>query len=446
MKTIFVALFFLIGAKSLFTFAQRGSTLQTDMRPEKLFSFNLDDDRTSGVLPAQALRALARAGRIESSARVADDAIQPASIDLSLGSVAYRLQASFLPQKQSVIDGIKPITMYQVDLGRGEGAILEKNAVYLIPLRERLDLPATIFGRANPKSSIGRLDIFTRCVTDYGSRFEEIPPQYKGALYLEVVPRSFAIRVREGDRLNQVRLIKVARGGKQPNGAPTPLKRDFLDHESLSALDVIKFDAQPRSAKFPLTSLEANHSIASDGVLMSVDLASSRIIGYKAKKNSLALDLRQIGHYRLSDFWESIPKPSGRRKSLILEPEEFYILASKEFLRVPSSYAAEMVEFDSGAGELRTHYAGFFDPGFGGERGAKAVLEVRAHDVPFIIEDGQTLFKMKYERTLAEPDRLYGADIGSNYHDQRLKLSKLFIDKSEKKKIEPNQIPLVARK
>ncbi len=359
-----------------------------------------------------------------------DDQLQPASLDLRLGPRAYRLQASFLPQSYTVKEGMQDLKMYDIDLTNG--AVLERDAVYLIPLAESIRLDGlNIRGKTNPKSSIGRLDVFTRVITDYSSRFEEIAIEYEGGLYLEVVPRSFTIEVTAGQRLNQLRLF--SNGLKNKNGHT---HHQFLTNSELSELyhaeDLLFDEDQLLKVGNEMVAWNKGRHISGDGLLMSIDLEASKEdvpIGFKAKKNSQVINLSKIAKYVADDFWEPIYQPKNGR--LILEPEEFYIFASKERIRVPLGYAAEMVEFDAGSGELRTHYAGFFDPGFGygksGEvKGTKAVLEVRPHDVPFIIEDGQILFKMKYERMNAKPKIWYGKEIGSNYHDQGLRLAKQF--------------------
>lgn len=397
--------------------------------------------RRSGVLPYQALEGLIDDTRIVSTTysrfpidRAAQ--LQPASIDLRLGTVAYRLQSSFLPQSGTVREKMKDLVMYEIDLDRKDGAILERGAVYLIPLIEHLRLEDDVKGKTNPKSSTGRLDVFTRVITDYAARFEDIAAGYAGELFLEVVPRSFTVKVRAGQRLNQLRLFRTS--------PPDETQPDASDIEAVLALSGFITDSElhrlyhdeqilfDEKGKF----IDNADFHIKDGLLMSVDLSSGSAndhpIGYKTKKNSQVIDLDKVGQYDAEDFWEPIYRPRNGR--LILEPEEFYIFASKEYIRVPCSCASEMVEFDAGSGELRTHYAGFFDPGFGygkqGEvKGTKAVLEVRPHDVPFIIEDGQILFKMKYERMTTPPEIWYGKEIGSNYHDQTLKLAKQFRQK-----------------
>jgi len=358
--------------------------------------------------------------------------IQPASLDLTLGKVAYRLQSSFLPQSETVREKMKDLVMYDVDLDRG--GILERGAVYLVPLNEKLNLPPTLAGKANPKSSTGRLDVFTRVITDNCCWFDHIPGGHKGEMFLEIVPLSFTVKVKSGQTLNQLRLINTS-PGKIPRqhwlfNMYQKRNQDFIVQQELVDLyENEKLLYENRKGRNSFVGRPEEH-ISDDGMLMSVDLdRSGDIVGYKAKKNSRVVELDRIAYYDADDFWERIHPPKNGR--LILEPEEFYIFASKERIRVPLTCAAEMVEFDAGSGELRTHYAGFFDPGFGygkkGEiKGTKAVLEVRPHDVPFIIEDGQILFKMKYEKMSVKPDIWYGSEIGSNYHDQTLRLAKQF--------------------
>jgi dCTP deaminase len=388
--------------------------------------------RPKGVLPSQRIHELIAEKAICSP--IVGEAIarqvQPASLDLTLGLTAYRLQASFLPQSATVAERLTDLTMYEIDLTGG--AILERGAVYLIPLNEILTLPSHVRAKANPKSSTGRLDIFTRVIADHSGRFEEVAPGYHGRLYLEVVPRSFTVKVETGQRLNQLRFHDMVGGDGGPASSldlDIMSRLEFVQGQDLQELyDGLELLCDDRGEFIGA----AERHLGADGLLMGVNLADDEgeVIGYKTKKNSKALDLNRVGEYRADDFWEAITPPKNGR--LILEPEEFYIFASKERIRIPLNYASEMVEFDAGSGELRTHYAGFFDPGFGyggdgSVRGTKAVLEVRPHDVPFIIEDGQILFKMKYESMCEPPSIHYGAEIGSSYHDQNLRLSKLFV-------------------
>ncbi len=372
--------------------------------------------RKSGILSYQLLKKAVQDGIVRSDAPFSEGQFQPASLDLRLGPKAYRLVSSFLPENKKVIERLhmpdiygSDLVMYEIDIT--QGGILEKGHVYLIPLKEELNLPRDIKGRANPKSTTGRLDIFARVITDSNPRFDDIAPGYRGRLFVEVMPRSFTIRVKEGLSLVQIRLVKGS--SEVSDNRLKTLHRDvkiLYDHRLRPSRD-IRF---------------------SKGIFMSVDLSGEKkdgIIGYKTKKNSHVVDLTRIGYYNIEDFWEPIYRNS--RGTLILEPEEFYILSSKERIRIPPQYAAEMVAYEAGSGELRTHYAGFFDPGFGygrdGEvKGTKAVMEVRAHDVPFMVSDGQTFCKLLFERLVEIPQKVYGPKIGSSYQYQGITLSKHF--------------------
>jgi dCTP deaminase len=364
----------------------------------------------AGVLPDLHIRKAIDAGQIRGG--VADAAIQPASLDLTLGPTAYRLRCSFLPDAKSVAEKLEEHSMGEFDLR--DGAILERNRPYLIPLREGLALPAEVRAKANPKSSTGRLDIFTRVITDHSFRFDEVSAGYHGPLYLEVVTRSFTVRVREGLSLNQLRLMVG------PTRVTDAEIRAIHEGEPL-----LFADDQP----------VANADLAvSDGLFMSLDLRKGSgpagpAVGYRAKKNSQLLDLAAMERYDPELFWE--PVVPERQDRLILEPEEFYLLLSAESVSVPPRFAAEMTAYDPTSGELRTHYAGFFDPGFGFDRqrrlgGSRATLEVRAHDVPFMVEHRQPVCKLSFDRMAEAPHTLYGAEIGSHYQSQRVTLSKHF--------------------
>jgi dCTP deaminase len=357
------------------------------------------------------LQHAARAGWICSPLQALEpQQFQAASLDLRLGPVAYRVRSSFLPGQDTVQQKLMALTMY--DLPLAPAAVLERGHVYLIPLLEELALPSFIHAKANPKSSTGRLDIFTRIITDAYSRFDDIRPGYQGRLYLEVFSRSFTIKVHQGLSLNQLRLFA---GGSTLDDSvlrhvyqTEPLLYD--DHDHPITLETVHLDG---------------------GLFLGIDTtgAAAPIVGYKAKKNSDIIDLTKVNFYDPAAFWEPIHPTANR--PLILEPEDFYILASKEKVCVPPAYAAELVAYDPGSGELRTHYAGFFDPGFGyrpgQHRGTKAVLEVRPHDVPFLVEDGQLFCKLCLERTLETPQVTYGADLDSHYQFQSLTLSKQFL-------------------
>ena len=361
---------------------------------------------TTGILPYQTYQEFIRAGRIQADEPFADGQLQPASIDLRLGAVAWRVQASFLPGKQPVERKIQSLKMHELDLT--QGAVLERGCCYIVPLLERLNLPADIAGTANPKSTPGRLDIFTRLIPDYAEEFEEVKKGYKGNLYLEVSPRTFSVRVHKGLSLNQLRL---RRGDPPPSDA------------ALEALD--------QSEGLVFTGEKATAATINRGLWVSIDLegVDSDLIGYRARHHTALIDLAKIGHYDPAAYWEPIRRDASG--TLILNPGEFYILVSKEKVRVPPGYAAEMVPYDPSVGEFRIHYAGFFDPGFGygtgGEiPGTRAVLEVRSHEVPFLVEDGQVVGRLIYERLTDVPEKLYGSGLGSNYQRQGLALSKQF--------------------
>jgi dCTP deaminase len=364
----------------------------------------------SGVLPSQALEQMIASGGIRSRSPILPEQVQPSSLDLRLGAEAYRVRASFLAAGSATVTSkLEQYRLHTLDLTRP--AVLEKGCVYIVPLQEELALPANISGKANPKSSTGRLDIFTRLITDQGRQFEIVPAGYRGRLFAEVVPRTFSVVVRQGERLSQLRLFQ---GDHQPSDV---LLREIDSAETLVYLP----DETPGEATIE------------NGLRLSVDLAGiddSPIIGFRAKKHAPLIDLSKIGHYPTEDFWDPIRRNESR--TLVLDPEDFYILASRERVRIPPQYAAEMVPYDPTIGEFRIHYAGFFDPGFGygsGDgtiNGTRAVLEVRSHEVPFILEDGQVVASLVFERLLERPRALYGEGIGSNYQRQGLKLSKHF--------------------
>jgi dCTP deaminase len=368
----------------------------------------------AGVLPSQALKKAIGLGIVDAGDyKIPDAQIQPASIDLRLGEVAYRVRCSFLPDTRPVEVKLKEFVVDELDLRR-EGAVLETNRPYLIPLIEHVQLPAEIRGKTNPKSSTGRLDVFTRVITDGSFRFDEISAGYHGKLYLEVVPLSFTIRVRQGLALNQLRLS---------------IGSSRLSDDEIRGLH----EEQPllyRDGE-PLRDLAT-----ADGLFVSLDLkgdANGRV-GYRAKDYVPPLEVSQVAAYAWEDYWEPVVREEGNR--IVLAPEHFYLLLSDEAVSIGPGYAAEMAAYDPTAGELRTHYAGFFDPGFGYDRqgrfnGSRAALEVRAHDVPFMIEHRQRVCKLSFERMAEPPEVLYGEGIGSSYQRQADTLSKHFRQPSQ---------------
>ena len=361
--------------------------------------------RTSGILPSQELEHLVRVTReIVSLEPIDDSQYQPASLDLRLGPVAYRVRASFLPGKEATVkQKLEDLEMHKMDIRNG--GVLERGCVYIVELLESLSLKRRTSAMGNPKSSTGRLDIFTRLITDNGTEFDRVREQYCGPLYAEVSPRTFSVLVREGSRLNQIR---IRRGN--PSRSDAAMRRLQEEHQVVDSIsgDDIR-----------------------NGVPVTVDVQGDRsggIIGYKARSHAGLIDIDKVRHYDVLDYWEPVYAP--RRGGLVLDPEDFYILASREAVKVPPKFAAEMVAYDTLVGEFRVHYAGFFDPGFGhpdaGGEGSRAVLEVRSFGVPFVIEHGQVVGRLEYEPLTAAPARLYGSNASSSYQRQGIALSKHF--------------------
>jgi|TARA_B100001741_G_scaffold138610_1_gene114215 dCTP deaminase len=376
----------------------------------------VNESTKDGILPSQLIQKLIDNNIIFSNEKISSDLIQPASLDLRLGFKGWRVPASFLPGKNSSVeDKLKEFAMHEFSLS--DGIVLECGCVYIVKLLEGLKLPKNISGLANPKSSTGRLDVFTRLIVDNSQEFETIPEGYSGPMYIEISPRTFSIVVRTGTRLNQLRF-------------------------GLGNFSISDHKMKELQMKFGLVR-NNEQNILSDkvenGLPLSVDLTGfDGLVGYKAKKHSMLIDCDKPKNYKADFFWEKIKSSdlitsnSNSTRSLVLSPDAFYILASKEFVSVPANLAAEMRPYDTRVGEFRAHYAGFFDPGFGlSELKAgktKAVLEIRSHDVPFLIEDGQTICRLVFEPMVADPKELYGQTDGkNNYQSQGLKLSKHFI-------------------
>ena len=323
--------------------------------------------------------------------------IQPSSIDLSLSAECYETKTSFLCPKTKVIDKIKKLSFKKINLKHPK--ILKKNKTYLIKLNEVLKLNDFIRGYCNPKSSTGRLNIFCRTILDYCDEYEKIPPNYNGEMFLEITTRSFDIKVTAGDKLNQMRLIRK--------------NNNYLNDKALNQIN----------NQSPIIFTKNNKSI-DNGLKISVDLSDDKkICAYVARKVKSHINFSKIKYYNPKKFWKPL-KP--KNKSLIIEKNKFYILKSKEKIRIPSNLAGEMVPYDTGIGDFRVHYAGFFDPGFGGQNGSYAVLEVKTNELPFIIEDGQTIARIRYEKLNKKTTVLYGSSINSNYQNQKLALSKHF--------------------
>lgn len=354
----------------------------------------------AGILPMQAIRAMIARGEIAAGAPVEAGQVQPASLDLRLGPVASRVRASFLAGPgRRVAERLAEFEMHRMDLSAG--AVLERGCVYVVPLIERLALPAEIQAVANAKSSTGRLDLLTRIITDDGAEFDRVAPGYSGPLYAEICPRSFSVLVRPGMRLNQIRFRR--------------------GHAVLGDAELAALHARE--------GLVSGAARISEGLAFSVDLrpGAGDLLGYRARPHSGVIDLDRIGHYVPGDFWDALAPTGG---PLILDPGAFYILVSREAVHIPPDHAAEMAPYLAMVGEFRVHYAGFFDPGFGhaaaGGAGARGVLEVRCHEAPFALEHGQIVGRLVYERMAEVPETLYGAGLASNYQGQGLKLSKHF--------------------
>jgi dCTP deaminase len=363
---------------------------------------------TTGILPSQGIRELVKAGRLRPTAPIEEEQIQPASIDLRLGATAYRVRASFLPGASCrVAQKIRELQITELEITKP--TIFEKGCVFIVPLMEELSLPGDIAAKANPKSTTGRLDIFTRLITDYGVEFERVPKGYTGRLYAEIVSRTFSVGVAAGMRLNQLRFFR----GNPPS--PDKTLSELDEKERL----VYEQEDSPGTANID------------KGLRLSVDLSANgntEVVAYKAKKNAPAIYLDKVNWYDAPEFWDPICTPGP--KGIILDPGDFYLMASKEKVRVPPMFAGEMVAYDPSFGEFRVHYAGFFDPGFGYGMdeilGTKAVLEVRAHEVPILLEDRQVVGRLIYNRMMELPDKVYGSSIGSSYQQQELALSKQF--------------------
>ncbi len=354
----------------------------------------------SGVLSDRGIRKMIAAGHVTADVPMEAGQVQPASLDLRLGSTAYRIRASFLAGPQRTVAGrLADFAMHEVDLTGG--AVLEKGCVYVVPLIESLDLPKGLSGAASAKSSIGRLDLLTRIITDYGTEFDRVPAGYSGPLYVEICPRSFSVVATTGQMLNQI----IFRDGET-----------VIGDAELAALH----------AASPIVSGEA---VIRDGLGFSVDLKpeTGDLVGYRAKPHTGVVDLSKLGFYDPAEFWEEVRTKEGY---IILDPGAFYILVSREAIVIPPTHAAEMAPYLAMVGEFRVHYAGFFDPGFGwaeaGGAGSRGVLEVRCHEAPFVLEHGQVVGRLVYERMADVPEALYGQEIASNYQGQGLKLSKHF--------------------
>ena len=372
-----------------------------------LSSGGLSSPTGTGIFPSQQILALIRDKRITAIPDIEPDMIQPASLDLRLGPVAYRVKASFVPGPGTTVKKkIEELAMHEIDLT--SGAVLERGCVYIVPLLEHLALDSRIAAFANPRSSTGRLDVFTRLITDRSSRFDVVARGYQGRLYAEVSPRTFSILVRTESRLNQIRL-----------------------HRGTSAISTSRLTELQKRVGLVSPQIDNDPAASDSGFSLRLDLegdGDNTLIGYRAQHHTGIIDVDRSSGYEVADFWDPIHARTGQ--GIILNPDDFYILSTRESITVPPDHAAEMIAYDTEVGEFRVHYAGFFDPGFGwagtGGGGSRAVLEVRSHDVPFLLEHEQVIGRLRYLRLTDTSDRIYGSDIGSAYQGQRLQLSKHF--------------------
>lgn len=371
-------------------------------KAERIIAASKRRDAAQGIVPSQGITRMIAAGEIVLAEPVAETQVQPASLDLRLGPVAYRVRASFLPKPGGRVQTkLDDLALHTISLS--QGAVLETGCVYIVPLLESLELPQDVEASANPKSSTGRLDVFTRVIADGVGAFDQIPHGYRGPLFAEICPQTFPIVVRKGSRLSQIR-FRVGTAADSDVDLKELHKRERL--------------------------ISTEDADISGGIALSVDLAGDAkgLVGFRARRHTGVVDVDKPGAYPVEDYWDPIYVRDKHR--LILDPDQFYILASKEAVHVPPTHAAEMVPFNPLVGEFRVHYAGFMDPGFGhapaGGGGSRVVLEVRSHKVPFILEDGQIIGRLIYERMIETPDMIYGQGLKSNYQGQGLKLSKHF--------------------
>ena len=368
----------------------------------KKTSVKAANDAVAGIVPSQGIRGMMASGALKLTEPIAENQLQPASIDLRLGPVAYRVRASFLPGRDSRVQTkLDELQMHTISLS--QGAVLETGCVYIVPLLESLALPDGVAAAANPKSSTGRLDVFTRVIADGVNAFDQVPAGYQGPLFAEICPQTFSIVVRKGSRLSQIR-FRIGPAADTDAALAELHKREKL--------------------------ISSDDADIAGGIALSVDLKGGKdgLIGYRARRHTGVVDVDKPASCVVSDYWDPIYLKGANH--LILDPDQFYILASKEAVHVPPTHAAEMMPFNPLVGEFRVHYAGFIDPGFGhaaaGGHGSRVVLEVRSHKVPFILEHGQIIGRLIYERMTATPDIIYGRDLKSNYQGQGLKLSKHF--------------------
>lgn len=382
----------------------------------------IDSIHKPGIFPRQFLKEAAQEGYISASKPFLDSSFQPASIDLRVSNMAYRLRATFLPHPQREIKAlIASLAEHAVKLDPVDGAILENNHYYLLPIEEALNLPPSLRGRTSPKSSIGRLDVFVRILAEGTIRFDDIPPGYKGNLYALVIPRSFAVIVRPGNPLAQLRLLTTVPGAI------------VQDQELNLFWSTTPLLYRPRITSSDPRPIGYDKAVLEEGLFLSADFQRppKAPLAYRPRRVGAVIDLEKKQHYKAEEYWDPVP-PDYELNVIRLLPDEFYLVRCQEKLSIPPSLAAEMLPYDARLGEIRSHYAGFFDPGFGYDPagrllGTQAVLEIRSRE-PFVVRHGHTLCRLQFFRMVEEPDILYGDPrLGSSYQQQRYPFSKHFI-------------------
>ncbi len=346
-----------------------------------------------GAIPRQLIVEMIEAGYITGALR---EALQPSSLDLQITDEVYRMRGSYLPKKQERIqDVVSHGSLYRHPLDRP----LEVDGTYLVRLAESLALPPGLHASATSKSSSGRINLRTRLLADCVPRFDCVPRAYTGSLWLEIIPKSFPVQLHPGDRLNQLRFFHGE------------ARLTNLEHR----INYDKFKLLRNTLGQPIPT---GDETVTGGISMTVDLSSEGIIGWRANLPSWnVLDTARFDHAP-ADFFEPIQTPKSGE--LLLRQGSFYILATKERILIPPTLAAEMAAYDPTIGEFRSHYAGFFDPGFGWhaevvKQGQQAVLEVSTHGHDCMLRDGQPICLMVFERLLMRPDVIYGQALDSHY-------------------------------
>ncbi len=322
--------------------------------------------------------------------------IRPASLDLRLTDEVYRVRAGFLPSREeTVLQAIKRAGGRKV---RGPKVTLDRNVAYVIRLQESIDhLPGDgTYAFCNPKSSSGRVDVHVRVCVDGHSRYDEIPHSYKGPLWLFVVAKTFPVVVSPDLSLSQVRFFSRDTRFEEHDHAVE------MDRESDKRIDEGLIFTPSGERVFHR---DLRHSDHDGSVILTLGLEFQHP-GFEAIENSEEIDLVRSGHHDPRYFFREI---GLRDNSITLRAGSFYILSTREYVRVPPTLACEMRPMDERSGDLRSHYAGFIDPGWGVSSGVgrPLTLEVRSFDYAIIVLHGQPIAKIRYERMFEAPVKHY---------------------------------------